>query len=458
MDFQQIDHNVMKYLDKQKKSLQLNPRGINLTIKKLDQYANNFHFEINELLKQENKSINNDIEKKIQKPKIKFVDVDRFDDADKVKSKLVSVSNKLINELNILIKNSRGFHVDTGHGSTKRFRRNVDYILREELDVAYENTSRLNRVVSAINQEIRYGYCEDYDNLNKLFQLIRDYRVIDELKGSSEENLFVIIDDMFKQYKDYFSQCIVSYLTYYKHMPEMVKKDEEQEIIKANSELKDESTSQRMGSQESKNSKQVASVITGSHSKKVTPSNQSTNNQRAQASPSFEVGEGEVLASKSNSSKEVTPSIPTKSSEEVAVNTVSVPTELEPLHTLNQQSQLSKTAPTKISQQKINDLAKSNQLAEPSVKEGIKTEQTKDKSTASAQKESETVIAENEKAYLESQSTKPNQKSIETISIRYNNGETRELSFNQIDQKLNLQLEGLFVEIEQLTKKINKMD
>ncbi|OIJ20743.1 hypothetical protein BKP45_08055 [Anaerobacillus alkalidiazotrophicus] len=450
MDFQRIDQNVMKYLDKQKKSLQLNPRGINLTIKKLDQYASNFHFEINELLKLENKSTNNDIEKKIQKPKIKFVDVERFDDVEKVKSKLVSVSNKLINELNILIKNSRGFHLEIGNGSTKRFRRNVDYILREELDVSYTNKSHLYRVVSAINQEIRYGYCENFDELNKLFQYIRDPRVIDELKGSSEENIFSIIDDMFRQYKDYFSQCIVSYITYYNHMPEIAQKDEEHEVIKTKSErmiaVANSPTVAReeRGSKESKASEQIAKQ--SKFSDEVKPSIQGNNSEKVHASLSTELDEREILSSQR------------KPSEGVAVRPATDKTETVPHNADTQTSEPSTSdtnRPTEISQ--LED--KPNSHSQTSVLEEIRAEDSKDESESKVitHTESETIISENEKAYLESKTTKPKQKTIETISIRYSNGETRELTFAQIDQKLNLQLEVLFEDIEQLTEKIKQI-
>lgn len=220
----------MQYLEKLKKSMFTNPLRINLTIKKLDMYVDSFHREINELLQQENKSVNFDIEKNVKKPNIVPVDLDKLENAERIKSKLVSVSNKLLSELEDFRKSINFFNFIEG---TKRFEQNVLQILKKEVDFLNKGTT-LDRIISDIEKELNYGdqkeqeslfskirsweYLMDdgsLEELKRLFIDIRSNEVIDEIRKNEEEKLNEIINHIINEYKDYLSNCINYYKNHY---------------------------------------------------------------------------------------------------------------------------------------------------------------------------------------------------------------------------------------------------
>ncbi|NHN34403.1 hypothetical protein [Paenibacillus agricola] len=209
MDFSLINKNVLNYLEKQKTSMLTNPLSINVTIKKLNLYIGSFHNEMMELLEAENIYLGVIIDQHIPKPSVEPVDLEKMADADKIKSKLLSLSNQLTSEASNSSKKLRSFMWTLS--DVEQYRHNVNYIIRKEVNFSYEGTE-FHKILVGIYYHLReWNQDKSIVALERNYEGIRNSKVIEELRGRAGYHLPTITDGIIQQYQSYFLKCLSEY-------------------------------------------------------------------------------------------------------------------------------------------------------------------------------------------------------------------------------------------------------
>lgn len=210
MDFIRIGKNVEKYLDKQQASMLGNSHLISMTIKRLDLYVDTFHIEMKELLQAENVAVEPNFLSNLRKPAVQTVDLARLGDPDKIKGKLVALSNQLANETVRRARNIR--HFLTGQPEdVDRYRAYVREEIHRTIDFNYQGTL-LHRIITAILYELNvWEWDRSVSKLERYYQEIRSPRVIDEFRAQGDHVMESFIKGIVAPYRSYFAECLREY-------------------------------------------------------------------------------------------------------------------------------------------------------------------------------------------------------------------------------------------------------
>ncbi|MFJ7848130.1 hypothetical protein ACIQXR_04635 [Peribacillus sp. NPDC097224] len=213
MDFQKLRRDAAKFLEENKQRIHDNPHSIEYILEKIDNYINTLRNEIKRLFPID-ENLMMEIEQKLPRPGAG--EIDKQNKFNTIKSKLVSVSNKLENELKAFQRNFSSISIlGPDENALRQYKANVNKVFQSEIDFPYQDT-KLQEIVGKINNQSReLYYSRDLKSMMTLYQRIRSEDTIDDFRKREEWKLHSKVDEIISTYRKYLSNYINVYQEYY---------------------------------------------------------------------------------------------------------------------------------------------------------------------------------------------------------------------------------------------------